>query len=261
MKNLNIKNLTLSKRLSDGRNNHGHITAYHRGGGFSKRYRLVDFSRIFRNVTGRILRFEKDALRSADVALTIYNNGFIGYTLATDKTFPGFFVKVANNVSLNEGNSLQIKNIPLGFRVHSLELYPKIKDSRFGVFGYAKVARSAGNSAQLLKRDRSYTLIKLRSGELRWFHSDCFATIGVLKGKEHKFEKMYKAGQNRNKGIRPTVRGTAKNPVDHPHGGGQGKTSGGRCSVTPWAKLTKGKRTRKNRSTEKFIYKFRYKNL
>jgi len=145
--------------------------------------------------------------------------------------------------------------IPLGFHVSCLELYPNTVNTISGRKG-AQLARAAGASAQLLKRRSAYTLLRLNSGELRWLHSNCFATIGSVSPSEHKTHTLTKAGQSRWLGRRPTVRGTAKNPVDHPHGGGQGKTSGGRCSVSPWAQLTKGKRTRKK--TSSFIYRFRY---
>lgn len=259
-----MKFLTLSKKLTDGRNNSGKITVDHRGGGNSFRYRVIDFKRTFKFMKGRVLKFIPDATRTANLALIFFDNGFMAYYLAVESLSVGDVITISQDAEVIPGNSLILKNIPFGFSINSVDLLSSPSDKQIGAnnkFLGAKVARAAGNAAQILKKTGSYTLLKLNSGELRWFPSNSYATVGVVSPQKHHFVKNNKAGNSRWKGRKPVVRGTAKNPVDHPHGGGQGKTSGGRCSVTPWAKLTKGKRTRKKKKNSNFIYRFRFFKL
>ena len=243
------KALTVGLSRTGGRNVHGHLTAYHRGGGHKRSYRLVDFKRRNFDAIGTIERLEYDPNRTSFIALVAYENGEKSYILAPQKLSPGDKVVAGERVDVRPGNACFLKNIPVGTSVHNIEL----KVSKGG-----QLARSAGASAQVMGRDAGYVLLRLTSGEVRRINGDCMASIGVVSNADHKNENLAKAGRNRWKGKRPHVRGVAMNPIDHPHGGGEGKTSGGRHPVTPWGIATKGKRTRKNKRTSAFIVKRRY---
>jgi large subunit ribosomal protein L2 len=243
------KALTVGLSRTGGRNVHGHLTAYHRGGGHKRSYRLVDFKRRNFDAIGTIERLEYDPNRTSFIALVAYENGEKSYILAPQKLSPGDKVVAGERVDVRPGNACFLKNIPVGTSVHNIEL----KVAKGG-----QLARSAGASAQVMGRDAGYVLLRLTSGEVRRVHGECMATIGVVSNSDHKNENLAKAGRNRWKGKRPHVRGVAMNPIDHPHGGGEGKTSGGRHPVTPWGISTKGKRTRKNKRTSVFIVKRRY---
>lgn len=240
-----VKHLTLKKFSLSGRNNQGRITVFHRSGGFAtNRYRIIDFRRIIKLIPAKVIRFEYDPNRSSFLALILYSNGILSYILATQKMILGTNVVSANNISLtssiNEGSHLPLYLISVGTLISQIELYPG-KGSQ--------VCRSAGMFGKLLKKDFNYVFIQI-SNTLRIIkvRSSCFAVIGCVSNQTHLYKKVKNAGSNRLKGIRPTVRGVAMNPVDHPHGGGEGKTSGGRCSVSPWGKLTKGKPTVKKKN-------------
>ncbi len=243
------KSLTVGKRNTGGRNNHGHVTTRHIGGGHKKRYRLVDFKRNKFDVAGKVERIEYDPNRTAFIALIRYQDDTVSYILAPQRLKIGATVVSGERVDIRPGNALPLKNIPVGTIVHNIEMKP-------GKGG--QLSRAAGSYAQLTGKDYGYALLRLRSGEVRLVSSDCMATIGAVSNPDHQNIVIGKAGRNRWKGIRPTVRGVAMNPVDHPHGGGEGKTSGGRHPVTPWGKPTKGKRTRNNKRTNKFILTRRY---
>ncbi len=243
------KKLTVGKRKTGGRNNHGHITTRHIGGGHKQRYRLIDFKRDKFNVDAKVERIEYDPNRTAFIALIKYTDGTLSYILAPQRLTVGQVIVAGEKVDILPGNALPLKNIPVGTIVHNIEMKP-------GKGG--QLARAAGSYAQLAGKDSGYALLKLRSGEVRLVRSECIATIGAVSNPDHQNIVIGKAGRNRWRGVRPTVRGVAMNPVDHPHGGGEGKTSGGRHPVTPWGKPTKGKRTRKNKRTSKLILKRRY---
>jgi large subunit ribosomal protein L2 len=247
-----LKSLTISLNSSGGRNNRGKITIRHRGGRLNKlRYRLIDFSRIAHKDTPAIVRrLEYDTNRNATVALITYKTGINSYILATSGIHVGSLIMSSIYSELKSGNSLPLSHIPVGSFVSSISFLP---------FSNRGVARAAGSFAQLLKKlSNGYSLLKLPSGEQRYFHSSIWCTYGsILPYRDIQNFKFFKAGRVRNLGIRPSVRGTAMNPVDHPHGGGQGKTSGGRSSVSPWARLTKGYVTVPNRFASPFIYKRR----
>jgi len=246
-----VKGLTTGLRKTGGRNNHGHITTRHIGGGAKQRYRIIDFKRRKLDVTGVVERLEYDPNRSAFIALIKYEDGESAYIIAPQRLQVGDKVIAGNNVDVKPGNAMPLKNIPVGTIIHNIEM-------KLGAGG--KLSRSAGSYAQLAGKDSGYAMIKLRSGEMRNVRGECFATIGAVSNPEHQNEVSGKAGRSRWQGIRPTVRGVAMNPVDHPHGGGEGKTSGGRHPVTPWGKSTKGKKTRNNKATDKFIVRSRHKN-
>lgn len=243
------KTLTEGLSRTGGRNMHGRLTAYQRGGGHKRSYRVVDFKRRNFGMVGTVERLEYDPNRTTFIALVVYENGEKSYILAPQNLSPGDKVVASERVDVRPGNAGLLKNIPVGTAVHNVEL--KIMKG-------GQLARSAGASAQVLGRDAGYVLLRLTSGEVRRVHGDCMASIGVLSNADHKNENLGKAGRNRWKGNRPHVRGVAMNPIDHPHGGGEGKTSGGRHPVTPWGIATKGKRTRKNKRTSHFIVKRRY---
>jgi len=243
------KKLLVTLRKSGGRNNYGRITIRFRGGGHKRKYRIIDFKRNKLDVLGTIETIEYDPNRTARIALIKYLDGERRYILAPIST------KVGDNVISTDGeseilpgNSLLLKNIPVGTIIHNIEL-------QIGRGG--QIARTAGSSAVLMAKEGKYALLKMPSGELRKVQLACRATIGQLSNAEHSNIKIGKAGRNRWLGKRPHVRGTAMNPVDHPHGGGEGKTKGGRIPVTPWGKPTKGYKTRRNKSTQKFIVKRR----
>jgi large subunit ribosomal protein L2 len=245
------KSLTVGKNRTGGRNNLGRITSWHRGGGHKKSYRLVDFKRQKSGMSAKVERLEYDPNRTAFIALLKYKDGTLSYILAPQKLAVGDIVESGDNVDIKVGNTLLLKNMPIGTIVHNVEMKP-------GKGG--QIARSAGSYAQLVGKDSGYAQIKLRSGELRIVLIDCCATVGAVSNADHQNIKIAKAGRKRWLGRRPIVRGVAMNPVDHPHGGGEGKTSGGRHPVTPWGKPTKGKKTRRNKSTSKYIIRSRSRN-
>ncbi len=231
-----------------GRNNQGRVTTRHRGGGHKHHYRVVDFRRDKDGIPARVERLEYDPNRSAHIALLLYADGERRYVLAARGIQAGDQLVSGQEAPIKPGNSLQIRNIPVGTTVHCVELKP-------GKGG--QIARSAGASVQLVAREGKYATIRLRSGEMRRVLSECRATVGEVGNSEHSLRKLGKAGAQRWRGIRPTVRGVAMNPVDHPHGGGEGRTSGGRHPVTPWGVPTKGHKTRKNKRTERMIVRRR----
>jgi large subunit ribosomal protein L2 len=233
-----------SQSKSGGRNNRGRITTRHRGGGHKQHYRIVDFKRDKDGVRGIVERIEYDPNRSAHIALIKYLDGERRYILAPRDVRAGDEVMSGSEAPIKPGNAMPLRSIPVGSQIHNIELKP-------GKGG--QMARSAGASVQLVAREGQYATVLLRSGEMRKIHSRCRATIGQVANVEHNLEKLGKAGRKRWAGIRPTVRGVAMNPVDHPHGGGEGRTSGGRHPVTPWGQSTKGKRTRSNKRTSKYI--------
>lgn len=242
------KSLTESLSKSGGRNNNGRITARHRGGGHKRQYRMVDFKRTKSGVPGKVVAIEYDPNRSADIALIQYADGEKAYILRPDRLEIGDQVISSAHADIKPGNCLRLKYIPVGTVIHNIELKP-------GKGG--QMVRSAGVGAQLQAREGSYALIKLPSGEVRKVHVNCRATVGRIGNSEHGNMKLGKAGRARHLGRRPKVRGVAMNPVDHPHGGGEGRTAGGRHPVTPWGKPTKGKRTRNNKRSNVFIIKRR----
>ncbi|QOC23378.1 50S ribosomal protein L2 [Wenzhouxiangella sp. AB-CW3] len=237
-----------SKSRTGGRNNRGRITTRHRGGGHKQHYRIVDFKRDKDGVRGVVERIEYDPNRSAHLALVKYMDGERRYILAPRHVRAGDEILSGSEAPIKPGNAMPLRSIPVGTQIHNVELKP-------GKGG--QLARSAGSTVQLVAREGQYATVILRSGEMRKIHSRCRATIGQVANVEHNLEKLGKAGRKRWKGIRPTVRGVAMNPVDHPHGGGEGRTSGGRHPVTPWGQSTKGKRTRTNKRTTKYITRSR----
>ena len=244
------KTLTEGKNKNGGRNNKGHITARHRGGGHKQRYRIIDFKRSKWDVEATVLRLEYDPNRTCHIALIEYTDGEKAYILAPQRLQAGDKVIAGEKTDVKPGNSMPMKNMPVGTIIHNIEMKP-------GKGG--QIARSAGTYAQLVGRDQGYAQIKLASGELRMVRGECVATIGAVSNPEHLNEKKGKAGRNRWMGRRPSVRGVVMNPVDHPHGGGEGRTSGGRNPVTPWGVPTKGYKTRKNKATDKYIIRSRKK--
>jgi large subunit ribosomal protein L2 len=243
-----VKALTSGKSETGGRNNHGHITAHHRGGGHKRRLRLVDFKRRKFDVAATVERLEYDPNRSGFIALIKYADGELAYILAPQRLKTGDQVVSGERVDIKPGNAMPLANMPVGTIVHNVEL----KKGRGG-----QLARSAGTYAQLVGKDAGYAQIKLNSGELRMVPAECLATVGAVSNPDQQNIVIGKAGRTRWLGHRPVVRGVAMNPVDHPHGGGEGKTSGGRHPVTPWGKPTKGKKTRKNKATDKYIIRHR----
>lgn len=229
---------------SGGRNNQGRVTTRHRGGGHKRRYRQVDFKRNKDGVTGRVEHIEYDPNRSAHLALILYADGERRYILAPKGLRSGDTVLSGKDAPIQTGNTLPIRNIPVGTLVHCVELKPGKG---------AQLVRAAGGTAQLAAREGAYATLRMRSGEMRRIHVDCRATVGEVGHGEHNLRKLGKAGANRWRGIRPTVRGVAMNPIDHPHGGGEGRTSGGRHPVSPWGLPTKGYKTRNNKRTDGMI--------
>lgn len=238
------KSLLTPKKRKSGRNNLGRITVRHMGGGHKRRYRIIDFKRDKFEVPAKVKSIEYDPNRTARICLIVYADGEKRYIIAPEGIKVGDTIISGEKADIKVGNALPLKNIPLGTLIHNIELKP-LKGGQ--------LIRSAGGSATLMAKEGSYTHIKLRSGEVRLIHQECFATIGQVGNTDHSLIKIGKAGKSRHKGIRPTVRGVVMNPVDHPHGGGEGKTSGGRHPVTPWGKPTKGARTRKNKRTDGYI--------
>jgi large subunit ribosomal protein L2 len=236
------------KTKTGGRNNTGRITTRHRGGGHKQRYRVIDFKRDKDGIVGTIERIEYDPNRTAHIALVLYGDGERRYIIAPKGLRAGDKVISGREASIKPGNCLPLRNMPMGSVVHCVEMKPGKG---------AQLARSAGAAVQLIAREGQYATLRLRSGEMRKVLSRCRATIGEVSNSEHNLEKLGKAGAKRWRGVRPTVRGVAMNPVDHPHGGGEGRTSGGRHPVTPWGVPTKGYKTRKNKTTDKFIIRKR----
>ena len=235
---------------SGGRNNKGRITTRHIGGGHKRRYRTVDFKRDKDALVGRVERIEYDANRSAHLALVLYLDGERRYIIAPKGVQQGDVVESGAEAPIKAGNALPLRNIPVGTLVHCVELKPGKG---------AQLVRSAGGTAQIAAREGAYATLRLRSGEMRKIHVDCRATVGEVGHGEHNLRKLGKAGAKRWRGVRPTVRGVAMNPVDHPHGGGEGRTSGGRHPVSPWGTPTKGKKTRNNKRTDGMIVRRRNK--
>lgn len=244
-----VKSLCKGKVSSGGRNNLGRITSRHRGGGHKKLYRMVDFNRAKRDVKAVVQRIEYDPNRTCFIALIKYEDDVLSYIIAPQRLVIGDVVEAGANVDIKVGNALPLKNIPVGTILHNIEM-------KVGKGG--QLARAAGSYVQLVGKDGDYAQIKLKSGELRLISAECYASIGAVSNPDHQNIIYAKAGRKRWLGRRPHVRGVAMNPVDHPHGGGEGKTSGGRHPVTPWGKPTKGKRTRHNKRTSGFIVKRRY---
>lgn len=245
-----LKQLTRPKQRISGRNNKGHLTIRHRGGGHKKLYRVIDFRRDKRDIPAKVASLEYDPNRSARIALLAYADGERRYILAPDGLKAGATVVAGEGADILVGNSLPLKNIPLGTMVHNIEL----KKGKGG-----QIARAAGVAAQLLAKEGAYAQLKMPSGETRMVNVDCYATIGQIGNLDHENVSIGKAGRSRWLGKRPTVRGVAMNPIDHPHGGGEGKTSGGRHPVSPWGLPTKGYKTRNNKRTQRFIIKRREK--
>jgi len=233
-----------------GRNNAGRITTRHRGGGHKQHYRIIDFKRNKDGIPAKVERLEYDPNRSANIALLLYSDGERRYILAPQGVKSGDVLMSGQDAPIKQGNCLPLRNIPVGSTLHALELKPGKG---------AQIARSAGTSVQLVAREGAYATLRLRSGEMRKVLAECRASIGVVSNGEHNLRKLGKAGATRWRGVRPTVRGVAMNPVDHPHGGGEGRTSGGRHPVTPWGVPTKGYKTRKNKRTDNMIVRRRHK--
>ena len=243
-----LKALTKGGHKTGGRNNHGHITTRHHGGGHRRIYRLIDFQRRKFDVEGTVERLEYDPNRTAFIALVKYVDGERAYILAPQRLSAGDKVTSGERADIRPGNALPMRNIPVGTIIHNIEIKP-------GKGG--QLARSAGTFVQLVGKDQGFALLRLASGEVRRVNGECLATIGAVYNPDQQNVKIGKAGRNRWKGWRPTVRGTAMNPIDHPHGGGEGRTKGGRHPVTPWGQPTKGYKTRQNKATDKFIVRRR----
>ncbi|MBO6503149.1 MAG: 50S ribosomal protein L2 [Kordiimonadaceae bacterium] len=244
-----VKALTEGLTKSGGRNNTGRITARRIGGGHKRTYRKIDFKRNKWNVPATVERLEYDPNRTAFIALIKYEDGELAYILAPQRLAPGDTVIAAEKADVKPGNVMRLSNMPVGTIIHNVEM----KAGKGG-----QIARSAGTYAQLIGRDRGYAQLRLSSGEVRVVRGECVATVGAVSNPDNQNIKLAKAGRNRWLGKRPSVRGVAMNPVDHPHGGGEGRTSGGRHPVTPWGKPTKGKRTRSNKATDKLIIRSRH---
>ena len=244
-----VKKLTEGLTKNGGRNNTGRITARRRGGGHKRAYRLIDFKRNRFDMVATVERIEYDPNRSAFIALVNYEDGEQTYILAPQRLAPGDKVVSGNRVDVKPGNAMPLASMPVGTIVHNVEMKP-------GKGG--QIARAAGTYVQYVGRDGDYAILRLSSGEQRIVRSACMATVGAVSNPDNKNIKLGKAGRKRWLGKRPAVRGVAMNPIDHPHGGGEGRTSGGRHPVSPWGKPTKGKRTRSNKSTDKFIVRSRH---
>ena len=244
-----LKSLVKGKNTKGGRNNLGRITVFGKSRGAKKKYRMVDFKRS-KELSATVERFEHDPNRSANIALIKYSDNEYSYIIALENSKIGDKIISSNSAEIAVGNCMQLKNIPVGIIISNVELKPKKG---------AQLARSAGSFATIVNKDSGKVSIKLRSGEVRMVEGECKATIGVVSNIDKKNVKLGKAGRKRWLGFRPKVRGVAKNPVDHPHGGGEGKTSGGRHPVSAWGKPTKGFKTRNNKRTDKFIIKSRHK--
>ncbi|MCK5817717.1 MAG: 50S ribosomal protein L2 [Psychromonas sp.] len=237
-----------SKSKSGGRNNGGRITVRHIGGGHKRHYRIIDFKRNKDGISAKVERLEYDPNRSANIALVLYADGERRYILAPKGLNVDDVIQSGEDAAIQVGNCIPLRNIPVGTTVHAVEMKPAKG---------AQIARSAGGYSQIVARDGAYVTLRLRSGEMRKIPVECRATIGEVGNAEHMLRQLGKAGASRWRGIRPTVRGVVMNPVDHPHGGGEGKTSGGRHPVSPWGVPTKGYKTRKNKSTDQYIVRRR----
>jgi len=245
-----VASLLEKKTRTAGRNNNGHITTRHMGGGHKKHYRVVDFKRNKDGIPAKVERLEYDPNRSAHLALLLYADGERRYILAPKGISAGAELMSGSEAPIKAGNTLPLRNMPVGSTIHAIEMLPGKG---------AQLARSAGAAVQLLAREGSYAQLRLRSGEIRKVHIDCRATLGEVGNAEHSLRSIGKAGANRWRGIRPTVRGVVMNPVDHPHGGGEGKTAAGRHPVSPWGGPAKGYRTRSNKRTTSMIVRRRFK--
>ncbi len=243
-----VKELTEGLKKTGGRNHFGRITTRHIGGGHKRRYRMIDFKRRKFDISGVVERIEYDPNRTAFIALIKYDDGELNYILAPQRLKAGDRVVSGEKADIKPGNAMPLKSIPVGTIIHNVEMKP-------GKGG--QMARSAGTFVQLVGKDQGMALVRLASGEQRLVQAECMATIGAVSNPDNQNTKLGKAGRKRWMGIRPTVRGVAMNPIDHPHGGGEGRTSGGRHPVTPWGKNTKGKRTRNNKRTQNMILRRR----
>jgi large subunit ribosomal protein L2 len=246
-----VKSLTAPKKANKGRNNFGRITAWKKGAGVKQKYRVIDFKRNKLGIKGIIERLEYDPNRSAFIALVNYEDGEQAYILAPHQLTAGTQIIADDAADIKIGNAMLLKNIPVDTEVHNVEM-------KVGKGG--QLARAAGSYAVVVSKDPEQIQLRLRSGEIRYVSPNCRATIGIVSNLDNKNVVYGKAGRRRWMGVKPTVRGVAMNPVDHPLGGGEGKSSGGRHPVTPWGKPTKGKRTRNNKRTDKFIVKSRHRN-
>ena len=244
-----VKSLSRGLNKSGGRNNLGRTTSWLIGGGHKQSYRVIDFKRRKFDMSAKVERIEYDPNRTSYIALVKYQDGELAYIIAPQRLRAGDEVISGQSVDVKPGNAMPLSGMPVGTIVHNVELKP-------GKGG--QMARAAGTYAQLVGRDQGYALLRLKSGETRMVPAECLATVGAVSNPDHMNETIGKAGRHRWMGIRPSVRGVAMNPIDHPHGGGEGKTSGGRHPVTPWGKSTKGKKTRNNKSTTKFIVRSRH---
>jgi len=245
-----VKTLTEGLSKSGGRNNRGRITSFHRGGGHKRTYRMIDFKRVKFDAVGTIERLEYDPNRTAWIALVKYEDGELAYIVAPQRLGAGDkVISSMNTVDVKPGNAMPLERMPVGTIVHNIELKP-----RKG----GQVARSAGAYAQYVGRDQGWAILRLNSGEQRRVHGTCLATVGAVSNQDHSNTSLGKAGRSRWLGRKPVTRGVAMNPIDHPHGGGEGRTSGGRHPVTPWGKGTKGNKTRSNKATDKFIVRSRH---
>lgn len=244
-----VKTLTEGLTKSGGRNNVGRKTSRHRGGGHKRTYRIIDFKRRKFDVPGTVERLEYDPNRTAFIALIKYEDGELAYILAPQRVSEGDTVIAGERVDVKPGNAMPLSSIPVGTIIHNVEMKP---------MKGGQIARSAGTYAQLVGRDGGYAVLRLQSGEQRRVPSACMATVGAVSNPDNSNTNMGKAGRSRWLGIRPQTRGVAMNPFDHPHGGGEGRTSGGRHPVTPWGQPTKGKKTRNNKSTDKYIVRSRH---
>jgi large subunit ribosomal protein L2 len=245
-----VKALTKGLTKTGGRNNMGRLTVRHRGGGHKRRYRTIDFKRRKFDMPATVERLEYDPNRSAFIALIKYEDGELAYIVAPQRLRAGDMVVSGDVVDIKPGNAMPMRNMPVGTIIHNIEM----KAGKGG-----QIARAAGNYAQLVGKDAGYALLRLSSGEQRMVRAECMATIGAVSNSDNQNTNLGKAGRKRWLGIRPTVRGVAMNPVDHPHGGGEGRTSGGRHPVTPWGVPTKGKRTRHNKASNRLILRSRHR--
>ncbi len=245
-----LESLTESQSKNAGRNNNGRITTRHQGGGHKQQYRMIDFKRNKDGIAAKVERLEYDPNRSAHIALLCYADGERRYIIAPKGIAVGAELFSGSEAPIKAGNTLPLRNIPVGSTIHCIEMMPGKG---------AQIARSAGTSVQLLAREGSYAQLRLRSGEIRKVHVNCRATLGEVGNSEHNLRSIGKAGAMRWRGVRPTVRGVVMNPIDHPHGGGEGRTAAGRHPVSPWGVKTKGYRTRSNKRTTNMIVRRRFK--
>ena len=244
-----VKALTKGMTKSGGRNNKGHVTSRGIGGGHKQKYRLIDFKRRKWDMDATVERLEYDPNRTAFIALVRYADDTQSYIIAPQRLAAGDTITAGKRVDVKPGNAMELASMPVGTIVHALEMKPGKG---------AQIARSAGTYAQLVGRDRDMVIVRLNSGEQRYLRGDCMGTVGAVSNPDNGNQTLAKAGRTRWMGKRPLTRGVAKNPVDHPHGGGEGRTSGGRHPVTPWGKPTKGARTRSNKATDKYIIRSRH---